>query len=161
MNTVVRAMRPEEYPQLREFLYLSIFVHEGGGAAGAGDPGHAGVPGVFERVRQRARGLRFRGGSGRGAGRGGLGTDHGGLRPCGQRDPLPGYFLKPEYRGQGLGTALLGALLTKLGELGYRQASLSVQKANYAVKLYEKAGFGYCGTRVRSTSWCAASGKIG
>ena len=49
--------------------------------------------------------------------------------------------LKPEYRGQGLGTALLGALLQKLGELGYRQASLSVQKANYAVKLYEKAGF--------------------
>ena len=29
----------------------------------------------------------------------------------------------------------------KLGELGYRQASLSVQKANYAVRLYEKAGF--------------------
>ena len=29
MNAVVRAMRPEEYPQLREFLYLSIFVHEG------------------------------------------------------------------------------------------------------------------------------------
>ena len=29
MNAVVRAMGPEEYPQLREFLYLSIFVREG------------------------------------------------------------------------------------------------------------------------------------
>ena len=29
MKAVIRSMEPEEFPQLREFLYLSIFVHQG------------------------------------------------------------------------------------------------------------------------------------
>ena len=29
MNAVIRSMQPEEFPQLRDFLYLSIFVHQG------------------------------------------------------------------------------------------------------------------------------------
>ncbi|MBQ7154023.1 MAG: GNAT family N-acetyltransferase [Synergistaceae bacterium] len=47
-----------------------------------------------------------------------------------------------EYRGQGIGTALMKAMLEHLREAGYKRASLSVQKANYAVKMYMKLGFG-------------------
>ncbi len=49
--------------------------------------------------------------------------------------------LLPEYRGKGIGTALLGGMLDLLRKKGYPQVSLSVQKDNPAVGLYEKAGF--------------------
>lgn len=45
------------------------------------------------------------------------------------------------YRGLGIGTALLQAMLSLLKESGYARTSLSVQKANHAVKLYQKAGY--------------------
>ena len=47
-----------------------------------------------------------------------------------------------DYRGQGIGTQLLQRMLDLLREKGYRQVSLSVQKANYALRMYQKAGFG-------------------
>lgn len=49
--------------------------------------------------------------------------------------------LYKEYRGLGIGTALMKEMLQILKERGYKQASLSVQKANYAVKIYQKTGF--------------------
>ena len=49
--------------------------------------------------------------------------------------------LYPDYRGMGIGTALMRAMLDRLKAAGYRQASLSVQKENYAIRLYRKAGF--------------------
>ena len=45
------------------------------------------------------------------------------------------------YRGHGIGTALLKELLSILKEQGCPKVSLSVQKANYAVKMYQAAGF--------------------
>ena len=49
--------------------------------------------------------------------------------------------LIPEYRGQGIGTRLMREMLSLLKENGYRQASLAVQKANYAVRMYKSVGF--------------------
>ena len=49
--------------------------------------------------------------------------------------------LLPGFRGQGIGTALLGAMLEALRAAGYARASLAVQKANYALRMYRKAGF--------------------
>ena len=46
-----------------------------------------------------------------------------------------------DHRGQGIGTHLLQELITQLSEKGYKKISLSVQKANYAVRMYEHAGF--------------------
>lgn len=46
-----------------------------------------------------------------------------------------------ECRGRGIGTRLLRELLDLLKELGYGTVSLAVQKENYAVRMYEKAGF--------------------
>lgn len=49
--------------------------------------------------------------------------------------------LYEEYRHLGIGTALMKAIMKLLKEKGYKQASLSVQKANYAVNMYRKVGF--------------------
>ncbi|MBR4587129.1 MAG: GNAT family N-acetyltransferase [Lachnospiraceae bacterium] len=49
--------------------------------------------------------------------------------------------LYKEYRGQGIGTQMMRKMLAQLKEKGYKQASLAVQKANYAARMYEKVGF--------------------
>ena len=49
--------------------------------------------------------------------------------------------LYKEYRGFGIGTAMMKEILTLLKSCGYNRISLSVQKANYAAKMYLKIGF--------------------
>ncbi len=46
-----------------------------------------------------------------------------------------------EYRGKGIGTAMMQRMLELLKSQGWRKTSLAVQKANYAVRMYEKVGF--------------------
>jgi Acetyltransferases len=46
-----------------------------------------------------------------------------------------------EYRKQGIGTNLMHKMIDYLRKNGYKQTSLSVQKENYAVKLYKNLGF--------------------
>ncbi len=46
-----------------------------------------------------------------------------------------------EYRNQGIGTKLMNKMINHLQKSGYKHTSLSVQKENYAVKLYRKVGF--------------------
>ena len=47
----------------------------------------------------------------------------------------------PQMRGRGIGTEMLSGLLALLRENGCGQTSLSVQKANPAVRLYLRAGY--------------------
>ena len=49
--------------------------------------------------------------------------------------------LYKEYRDHGIGTALMKEMLDAMKRAGYKQASLAVQKANYAVKMYKNVGF--------------------
>ena len=58
-------------------------------------------------------------------------------------DATPSFAISvyKEYRGIGIGTALMEKMLCVLKERGYQQASLAVQKANYAVGMYKKTGF--------------------
>lgn len=49
--------------------------------------------------------------------------------------------LYKEYRNRGIGTALMKKMIEHLKESGYAQASLSVDKANYAVRMYKSLGF--------------------
>lgn len=49
--------------------------------------------------------------------------------------------LYKEYRSYGIGMALMEKMLGELKIRGYEKVSLSVQKANYAVKMYKKLGF--------------------
>ena len=46
-----------------------------------------------------------------------------------------------EYRKQGIGTMLMKKMISYLVEKDYNQTSLSVQKENYAVRMYQKLGF--------------------
>ena len=41
----------------------------------------------------------------------------------------------------GIGTALMRDMLELLKNKGYKKTSLSVQKANHAVRMYRKVGF--------------------
>ena len=58
-------------------------------------------------------------------------------------DKTPSFAISvyKEYRGKGVGTALMKEMLTILKMRGYEQASLSVQKANFAAEMYRKFGF--------------------
>ncbi|ERI84519.1 acetyltransferase, GNAT family [Bacteroides pyogenes F0041] len=49
--------------------------------------------------------------------------------------------LLKEYRNLGIGTELMKQILSTLKERQYKQVSLSVQKVNYAVRMYKKVGF--------------------
>ena len=58
-------------------------------------------------------------------------------------DETPSFAISlyKEYRGKGYGTKLMQAMLELLKAKGFKRASLAVQKANYAVRMYEKVGF--------------------
>lgn len=58
-------------------------------------------------------------------------------------DETPSFAMSlyEEYRNMGIGTALMRDMLEFLKNKGYKQTSLSVQKANYAARMYQKAGF--------------------
>ena len=56
--------------------------------------------------------------------------------------------LRPQYRGQGYGTALIHHVLAEARRLGARRATLEVRTSNAgALRLYERLGFYVAGTR--------------
>ncbi len=58
-------------------------------------------------------------------------------------DETPSFAISllKDYRKHGIGTELMKQMLMKLKVQGYRQASLAVQKMNYAVRMYKNVGF--------------------
>ena len=58
-------------------------------------------------------------------------------------DETPSFAISliPEYRGKGIGTRLMKDMLSLLKAQGFKRASLAVQKANYAVRMYKNVGF--------------------
>ena len=58
-------------------------------------------------------------------------------------DETPSFAISlyKEYRGKGIGTAMMRRMLELLKRQGWKKASLAVQKANYAVRMYEAVGF--------------------
>lgn len=58
-------------------------------------------------------------------------------------DAVPEFAISiyPQYRGKGIGTALMRKMLEHLQLEGYSQTSLAVQKDNDAVKMYQRVGF--------------------
>lgn len=66
------------------------------------------------------------------------------MNDCGHIDdetPSFAISLYKEYRGLGIGTEMMKQMLALLKKKGYKKVSLAVQKANYAVKMYQKVGF--------------------
>ncbi|MCM3765150.1 GNAT family N-acetyltransferase [Neobacillus niacini] len=68
-----------------------------------------------------------------------------------EKTPLLGMALLPEYRGKGIGTALLAEMLRLTKQAGHPGISLSVDPNNPALQLYKRFGFQKIG--VDGTSW--------
>ena len=141
INTIIRQIRPEEYGLLQEFVYQAIYLSEGTKppprsvvdlpelqvyVAGFGTQS-----GDYCLVAEVA-------GTVVGAAWSRIMQDYGHID---DRTPSLAISLLPEYRGLGIGAQLLRSLLLLLQENGYLRLSLSVQKDNPALRLYERAGF--------------------
>lgn len=49
--------------------------------------------------------------------------------------------VQKEFRGQGIGNKLMQEMMVRLKHQGYKNASLSVSKENYAYQMYQQLGF--------------------
>ena len=138
---VIRGLRKSETELLKEFLYEAIFIPEGAAAP---------EKDIIERPELRVYTEDFGSRKGdnclvadfRGEVVGAVWTrimnDYGHVD-----DDTPSFAISlyKEYRKQGIGSHLMVKMLELLKWQGYEKASLAVQKANYAVKMYENVGF--------------------
>ena len=138
---IIRNMRKSEISLLKDFLYEAIFIPEGV------EPPERDI---VERPELRVYTDDF----GSRKGDNCLVADFGGkvvgavwtriMDDYGHVDdetPSFAISLYKEYRGQGVGSQLMVKMLELLKRQGYEKASLAVQKANYAVKMYKNVGF--------------------
>lgn len=148
MSYSIREMRKEEYSLLSDFLYEAIYIPDGTAAppksvitcpelqvyiADFGNSKHDKalivevdgniVGAIWARIM----------------------NDYGHID---ENTPSLAMSVLKAYRGMGIGTLLLTQMLLAEKAAGYAKISLSVQKDNYAVKLYRKAGF----TTVKETT---------
>ena len=141
MNYQIRPIRKEEIPILGDFLYEAIFIPEGVAAPPrsilddenlqvyirnfgqmhddrclVAEVGDKIVGAIWSRIM----------------------NDYGHIA-----DDVPSIAISlyKEYRNLGIGTDLLRQMLELLKADGYKSVSLSVQKANSAMRMYKKAGF--------------------
>ena len=141
MKYTIREMTAQEYPLLDDFLYEAIFVPEGVEPPsksiitapelqvyvkgfGASKDDFALVAEVENKI-IGAVWVRIM-------------NDYGHID---DKTPSLAISLYKKYRGQGIGRSLIKEMLSLLQTHGYKHVSLSVQKANYAAKLYQKIGF--------------------
>ena len=122
-ENVIREIRPEEIPLLNGFLYEAVFIPEGVPAP----PGS-----IIENEDLQVFIRDF------GAVWTRVMNDYGHVA---ESIPSLAISLYKDYRHQGIGTESLRDMLQLLRRDGYPQVSLSVQKENYAFRMYMKAGF--------------------
>ncbi len=141
MRFIIRGIRAEEYPLLEDFLYYAIFVPEG-----QLPPPRS----ILEKDELRV----YLDGFGTGWADIALVAESDGrvtgavwvrdMHDYGHvEDGVPSFAISvlPDCRGCGVGTALMQAMLDVLKERGIERASLAVQKANYALRMYKALGF--------------------
>lgn len=141
MKYTIREMTAQEYPLLDDFLYEAIFVPEGVEPPsksiitapelqvyvkgfGVSKDDFALVAEVENKI-IGAVWVRIM-------------NDYGHID---DKTPSLAISLYKKYRGQGIERSLIKEMLSLLQAHGYKHVSLSVQKANYAAKLYQKIGF--------------------
>lgn len=75
-------------------------------------------------------------------------------------DETPSFSISlyPRFRGQGIGTTMMCSLLDELRDAGYARVSLSVQKENPALRLYERLGFQIIGDGFDESEWLMVKG---
>lgn len=141
----IREIQPKDYPLLEDFLYLAVYQR---------DPLQPIARSVIDEPRVRNYIDSF----------GEREHDHGLVAEADGRvigaawarvlcgDPQGYGFvddatpelaisLWPAYRNKGIGTRLMRSLLGHLAAAGYARTSLSVEKDNYASRMYAQLGF--------------------
>lgn len=144
MEYIIRNITETEYPLLDDFLYNAIFIPEG---VKAPEKSIINAPELQVYVENFGKCKSDMGlvaevdGKIVGAVWVRIMRDYGHID-----DATPSFAISlyKEYRGFGIGTALMKSMLAMLKKKGYEQASLAVQKANYAVKMYKHVGFEIC-----------------
>lgn len=141
MKYKIHDLEQQEYPLLADFLYEAIYIPEGIEPPpkfiltspelrvyldGFGElPDDKGFVAVIDEKIAGAVWVRIM-------------HDYGHID---DKTPSFAISLYKEYRGLGIGTAMMKTMLSHLKNSGYERASLSVQKANYAADMYKKLGF--------------------
>lgn len=141
INCIIREIKESEYHLLNDFLYEAIFIPEG---VAAPPKSIINEPELQLYVRDIGKHKHDRAlvaetdGKIVGAVWVRIMNDYGHVD-----DDTPSFAISlySEYRNKGIGTAMMSKMLGILKDCGYKQASLAVQKANYAVKMYKKLGF--------------------
>ena len=140
MDYQIREMQESEYPILSDFLYEAIFIPEGMDKPPKSIIEQPALQIYIEDFGKKDDWCLVAETNGKivGAVWVRIINDYGHID-----DETPSFAISlyEEYRHLGIGTALMKAMLRLLKEKGYRQTSLSVQKANYAVNMYRKVGF--------------------
>ena len=140
MDYKIREIRKNEYPILSDFLYETIFIPEGMDKPPKSiieqpelqvyveDFGKADDWCLVAEVKGKIVGavwVRIM-------------DDYGHID---NETPSFAISLYAEYRNMGIGIALMRDMLELLKNKSYKRTSLSVQKVNYAVCMYQKVGF--------------------
>lgn len=141
MEYSVRKMQPSEYALLDDFLYNAIFIPQGVTSPPKSiiknDDLQVYVKDFGNRKDDNALVAEINGKI-VGAVWSRIMNDYGHID---DDTPSLAISLYKEFRGRGIGTELMKSMLSLLARRGYKRASLAVQKANYAVKMYKKVGF--------------------
>lgn len=141
MKYSIRPVCESEYPLLEDFLYEAIFIPEGVAPPSREIIKQPELQIYVENFGKKQGDLALCAVSGVkivGAVWGRIMNDYGHID---DETPSLAISLYKDYRGHGIGTALMRAVIEEYRKIGYKRLSLAVQKANYAVKLYKKVGF--------------------
>lgn len=141
MEYAIRRMRKEEYGLLRDFLYEAVFVPDG---VEAPQESILNCPELQVYISDFGTDKNDKALAAEASGKivgviwARIMKDYGHID---EDTPSLAMSVLKEYRNMGIGTALLKHMMCEEKAAGYVKLSLSVQKDNYAVKLYRKAGF--------------------
>ncbi len=141
MEYLIRPIRKDEYPLLEDFIYEAIFIPEGVEPPPRSIIENADIQVYIKDFGSSKHDRCFVAevsGKVVGAAWVRIMDDYGHVD-----DETPSFAISlyKEYRGHGIGTEMMKRMLSELKENGYRRASLAVQKANYAVRMYLAVGF--------------------
>lgn len=140
-ETTIRPLHPEEVGLLRDFLYEAIFIPEGAVAPPKSIIDLPELSVYIENFGKKKDDLCLAAeyeGKVIGAVWTRMMDDYGHVDDY---TPSLSISLYEEFRGKGIGTRLMIEIISLLKGKGYDRVSLSVQKANFAVRMYLKLGF--------------------
>lgn len=141
MNLIIRNIKTEEYPLLKDYLYDAIFIPQGVKPPDKSIINNEDLQVYIKDFGNKKDDICFLAEMDHdivGAVWIRIMNDYGHID---DQTPSLAISVKKEYRGLGIGTKLMETMLVSVKHHGYQSVSLSVQKANPAVHLYQRLGF--------------------